>query len=118
MSDGPDAVELLEPVVRSIIERLAHGEYEAVVSQAAASRLTASTIRQIIKEYGRTLVVPPVGAFTGFDAVRVRGAIQQEWSVRAPLWTSEEGRSDLTVELTLALSGDMLIFELDDLHVL
>jgi hypothetical protein len=35
-----------------------------------------------------------------------------------PLWTREEGRSDLSVEITLiAQNGDFRI-ELDDIHVL
>jgi hypothetical protein len=34
------------------------------------------------------------------------------------LWTVEEGRSDLSLELTVAESGDGYLIEVDDIHVL
>jgi hypothetical protein len=35
-----------------------------------------------------------------------------------PLWTSEEGRSDLTLSLTATKRGGDYELEIDDLHVL
>jgi hypothetical protein len=47
----------------------------------------------------------------------VRGSNPKRWSVRFDLWTADEGRSDLTLELTVE-ETDPLKIELDDLHVL
>ena len=112
------SLELLKVTARSLAERLARGEYEAVVAESSASRLTADELRDVVREYGRTLVAPPEAAYQALDAVAVRGATHPTWSVRAPLWTKEEGRSDLTLELTVVLKEDRPSFELDDLHVL
>jgi hypothetical protein len=35
-----------------------------------------------------------------------------------PLWTKEEGRSDLTLELTVTMGANDTQIELDDIHVL
>jgi len=34
------------------------------------------------------------------------------------LWTAEEGRSDLSLELTITESGNGYLIEVDDIHVL
>jgi hypothetical protein len=112
------STESLEPLVRALINRLANGEYDALLDQCSTSRLTADDIRQVIEDYGRTFVEPPPSVYNNLDAVAVRGAKQPTWSVRAPLWSKEEGRSDLTLEVTVIHDGDRWRVELDDLHVL
>ena len=47
----------------------------------------------------RVIPLPPEG-WDLADAVRVGGRPEQ-WFVAIPLWTSEEGRSDLTLEATV-----------------
>jgi hypothetical protein len=110
--------ELLKATARSLAEQLARGEYEAVIAESSASRLRADDLRNVVRDYGRTLVAPPETAYQDLDAVAVRGTTPPRWSVRAPLWTKEEGRSDLTLELTVILNAVRVSFELDDLHVL
>lgn len=110
--------QLLESAVRQVVNHLAHGKYREAVEGCDASRLTAEELREVVLDYGRTLSVPPADAYTELDAIRIRGSSPQAWSVRAPLWTWEEGRSDLTLELTVVLDGNRSSIELDDLHVL
>jgi len=109
--------QLLESAVRAVVDRLARGEYRDAVARCDASRLTADELREVVLGYGRSLVVPPADAYENLDAVRISDPSRQAWSVRAPLWTREEGRSDLTLELTVVLDGDRPGIELDDLHV-
>jgi len=110
--------QALGVAARTVIDGLADGDYDAVVQICAKSRLTSDELREVIREYGRTLVHPPADAYQHLDAVQVNGTALPTWSVRAPLWTKEEGRSDLTLELTISLGPDEPIVELDDLHVL
>jgi len=100
-----------------MVDQLARGDYESLVGQFVKSRLTSDDLRTVIREYGRKLVSPPNDAYQNLDAVQVKGAAVPTWSVRAPLWT-EEGRSDLTLELTIAVGPGAPSIELDDLHVL
>ncbi len=42
----------------------------------------------------------------------------EELALDVPLWTKEEGRSDLTLALTAIKQGETYTVEVDDLHVL
>ena len=53
------------------------------------------------------------------DMVEMAGSRPKSWSVNLPLWTEEEGRSDLTLEMRFTESeADTYSVEIDDLHVL
>jgi hypothetical protein len=53
------------------------------------------------------------------DIVEVEGSSLKSWSVNLPLWTNEEGRSDLTLEMRFTESeAAIYTVEIDDLHVL
>ena len=113
------SVERVATAVRGVVERLVRGEYREAVAQCDTSRLTADELRAIVLDYGRTLTTPPADAWEHLDAVRINDASRRAWSVRVPLWTREEGRSDLTIEMTVVLDAVGLPrVELVDLHVL
>lgn len=112
------AIEQIRLIVRDAVEQLVHGEYESLVQESTKSRLSADDLRAVITAYGRTPVSPPSDAYEELDLVQITRAAVPTWSVRAPLWTMEEGRSDLTLELVIALGPGRSSMELDDLHVL
>jgi hypothetical protein len=97
--------------------RLVHCEVAGLISRCAASRLTSAEVWRVIKNYARTLIEPPSDDDFRIDAVRTQ-ATTRTWSVNVPLWTREEGRSDLTLQLTIALGPRGPVVELDDLRVL
>jgi len=107
----------LQTVVRHLVTKLAGGDYEGVVAECSASRLSSDVIRQVVSDYGKTFVVPPTDAYSDLDAVLVRNTAEPTWSVRAPLWSKEEGRSDLELQLTISQRGDQQVIEIDDLLV-
>ena len=104
--------------VSDVVDMLVRGDYDAVVERSNGERLTAAELEQAIADYGRTLQKPGSGWWDTVDVTPV-GDGDDEFYVAAPLWTEEEGRSDLTLELSVAKtdSGDYSI-EVDDLHVL
>jgi hypothetical protein len=108
----------IESEVSDVVAMLVRGDYDAVVRRSDGKRLTAAELEQAVADYGRTLTQPGTG---WWDTVEVRpvGNGDDEFYVAAPLWTEEEGRSDLTLELSVGKSesGDYRI-EVDDLHVL
>jgi hypothetical protein len=110
--------QVLRMVLRSVVERLARGEYQALVAESSASRMTVAELGDAVNDYRRTLVIPPEAAYQTLNTVQVRGTSSPTWSVRFPMWTREEGKSDLTLELTVVVNEGGARFELDDLHVL
>ena len=98
---------------------VAHGEYAALEKLSGGVRVGAADLERAVREYGRTLMVPPPGSEPELDIVEIRNARPRAWFVDVPLWSREEGRSDLTLQLKLvaAPAGGYRV-EIDDLHVL
>jgi hypothetical protein len=84
----------------------------------AGRRLSASELAEGVAQYGRTLVFPPAATFDTLDFIKFFDAQGAAYGVRVPLWTREEGRSDLEIELTLReVSEGLIIAAIDNLHV-
>lgn len=70
-----------------------------------------------VRDYGRKFIVPLANAYDDLDAIRVTVARAPTWAVPAPLWTEEEGRSDLEVRLTVTIKDGVTSIELDNVRV-
>jgi len=111
-------IAILRQACHEIAGLLASGDLDSVIGACASARIGADDLRDAIDQYGRRLIPPPTSAYANLDALRIKHADNPTWSVRAPMYTAEEGRSDLTLELTISFHGDRVKVELDDLHVL
>jgi hypothetical protein len=100
-----------------VVRELVTGNYTQVLLQAPASRVSAEELEAAVESYGRRLVLPP--SYDLVDFIEVNGANMRTWSVVVPMFTEEEGRSDLSLELTVReLAHGEYELEVDDLHVL
>ena len=111
-------IEQLRLPVRQIIELFAARKYAEVETMTNGVRLNAEAMATAISDCGQDLVIPPDDAFALMDVVEIRDAQPRRWSITMPLWTREEGRSDLSLELTLSAGEQAFTIELDDIHVL
>jgi hypothetical protein len=103
--------------LRSIMQLLVNKDYAALEQMSARNRLSALVMDRAVSEYGLTLVMPPADAFRP-DIVPVTGNEVRMWSVVLPLFSIEEGASDLCLELTVRrLDNESFDLEVDDLHV-
>ena len=109
--------ERLARIAWDLAGMLARGEYDALVTTCTVSRLPVEALDMVVAEYGHRVVEPPSDAYASLDAVRIAGAGPPTYSIRVPLWTVEEGRSDLELSATVALLADGYRVELDDLRV-
>jgi hypothetical protein len=117
-----DSVRLhtqLKTAVSIAVNLLVRGEYEALDRLTSGRLVSANLLRRAVEEYGKTLVEPPRSAWDEIDAVQAPDLKPATFHVVFPLWTKEEGPSDLTLELRLveAYPG-ALETEVVDLHVL
>ncbi|GAA2164331.1 DUF7668 domain-containing protein [Actinomadura napierensis] len=90
--------------VRVVVGLLVRGEYEELETLTEARRFTAAQIAAAVERHGRDLISPPEAAFREVEAAP---AVQEPSDERAfrvdfPLWTAQDGRSDLTLGLTVA----------------
>jgi hypothetical protein len=112
-------MEAVEAAVRDIIDHLTRGEYEAAVEAATrGARPSAEEFERAITDYGRTLINPDDRWWTTVTVTPLAGQ-PGAYHLAAPLWTAEEGMSDLTLELwAWESSGGLVDVEVLDLHVL
>lgn len=103
--------------VRRLVEDLAAGRYAELAADGRAGRLTEAELRTAVARYGRTLVPLPADGEALVD-VYEQASPPDTVTLDVPLWTREEGRSDLTLSVTAIKQGETYTVEVDDLHVL
>jgi hypothetical protein len=109
----------IRATVESIYGLLVRGQYVALARFTEGVRLCAEDIERAVREYRFTLAAWPHGQDLPIDVVEVNDASPRAWSIQATAYTVEEGRSDLTLEMTLVETEvGQLRVELDNLHVL
>jgi hypothetical protein len=111
-------VHPVKAAVEAVISRLVAGDYDELERMTCGKRLKSHDIATAVKNYGRTLIEPPFDASDSIDAVEIKNIVPPAWSVRVSLWSVEEGRTDLTVELTVKQKESGYEMELDNIHVL
>lgn len=113
--------EKIEPILRSIMGLLAAKDYEGLFAKYPKSLGAADGLREAVDEYGRTIVLPPfeAGYSRVINSFPVHGAGEiPTWKVDAPVWTAEEGRSDLTLKLEVVFGPEEPEVVVRDLRVL
>ena len=105
-------------LVANIATLLAAGQYGELERLSEGNRLSRSEMETAITSYGRRLLPLPHNVLEEIDYVAFVGAKPARWSVAVPLFTKEEGRSDLSLELTLIEQGEYrYAVEIDNIHV-
>ncbi|MCE9578147.1 MAG: hypothetical protein K8W52_33790 [Deltaproteobacteria bacterium] len=103
--------------VRILVCDLSRGAYAEVEADGRAGRLSAEILRRAVEEYGRQLVPIPEAGWALVD-VYERTDVVGMVSMDVPLWTVEEGRSDLTLSLEASWVDGAPILRVENLHVM
>lgn len=108
----------------AVVALLVRSDYEAAERLSDGRRLTAAQLRSAVEAYDRTLTWPDSGGDCGdwwsqAEVFEVEGASRRTLGVDGDLWTVEEGRSDLTLQLELTETAEGFYeTTILDLHVL
>ncbi len=86
--------ESLHGPVQELLTRLARRELAALIDEGVLTPETAARVEQEIIDYGASPVTPPDIALLLATATSDG---EQAWTIEAPLWTRQEGPSDLAV---------------------
>jgi hypothetical protein len=109
----------MQAAIETAVGMLVAGDYEGLGLLSRGKRLLSNEIRQAVADYGHQLVAPP-----SFDELRpsvipVTASSPPRYSAAVDLWTADQGRSDLSLELTLVeRSSGLFDIEVDNVHVL
>jgi hypothetical protein len=111
--------DALLTAMKVVVDLLVRGEYAVLAKVDQGGRLTPEDLRHAVERYGRTLIPIPPQTWSQVGIVEVKGSTPRRYMVAVDLWTLEEGRSDLTLELQLvALANGTFTTEILDLHTL
>jgi hypothetical protein len=114
-------VPVFEDQIRSIVidllVLLADEDYDSVMERCGNSGMTSDELRTAIRDYGRKVIAPPAD-YACINTYERESTAVPTWAVEADLWTEEEGRSDLTLSVTIAFEPSGPTVRLDNLHVL
>ena len=109
--------EELFDAISNLVLVLVAADYDLLERDGRAGRLPAIQLEEAVRAYGKTLVPLPPEARANIGMIeRTDGS--NELAVDVDLWTREEGRSDLTLQLTAKKIGDRYALSIDDLHML
>lgn len=107
----------LKHEIKRLIVDLTARRYAEMVADGRAGRLSAKELHTAIEAYGKTLLPLPDEAWDLVDEYPQVDA-PNTVAVDVPLWTKEEGRSDLTLSLSATSKADKWVLHIDDLHAL
>jgi len=96
-----------------LVLALSTGDYAKISAKAWLGRTTVDDLKRVISEYGNTLTSPPNNFLDFSDAF----ALDNNFAmlIDIPLWTKEEGRSDLMVSVEINLAKKTI--SINDLRV-
>ena len=107
----------LKSAIVELVGDLVAGRYVELASDGRIGRLTADELAETIRRYGRTLIPLPDDTWSFVQVYPINGDANA-LVLDVDMFTSEEGRSDLTLSLSARRDGDDWIIGIDDLHVL
>ena len=111
--------EKIQTTAKRLVTLLVAHDFAGLEEWSQGVRLKREQMAKALNQYPGYFVMPPEPTVPYLDVVEVIDSSPKQWSVDIPLWTQEEGRSDLTMQVTMIESeNEMMNVEIDDIHVL
>ena len=111
--------ELIRQDILTVLRLLVEQNYDVVAAMTKNTRLTEAEIQSAIEEYGRTLVMPPGDELPPDTELHEVSAAPRTVFAAMSLWTLEEGRSDLGLELLLTeVAPGLWTTQIDNVRVM
>lgn len=112
MTDSLDLIPF-EATITALVRLISQGDYEAIAANGQAGRMGAEGIKRAVETYPYTVIPLPSEAFELAEVYRID---ETRLDIYLPLWTHEEGRSDLTLCLSCYTIGSNTQVEVNDLR--
>jgi hypothetical protein len=109
-------IEDFELIITEIIYNISVNGYDTIKAKGQNGRVEINDLKRIIAEYGCTVIPLSDEAFSKSEVYYIKD--KNRLDVYIPLWTIEEGRSDLTLSLSCYRINETLKVEINDLRVL
>ena len=111
--------EKLKNTLRYVMKLLVAGDDKTLERISGGQRLSEEEIAGAINELDDSPVMPPEVAFDSFFSIADAADGKKQWYANVDLWTAEEGRTDMTLELTINENGKQIYdIEIDNIHMM
>lgn len=111
-------IETLAMMYRLLVTK----RYTDLARLSVEGGMSARQIQEAVEEWPYPLIMPPnlnLATILYDEAVEVADASPAEWSIYLNLWTKEEGRSDLSLEVSVVEdAGERYAVQIQNIHVL
>jgi len=105
--------------IKQLVHDLVQGKFVKISRDGRSGRLDATQLQYAINKYGNRLTMPPDSSFEEIEGWLVDTEVLPTWSTEFDLWTADEGKSDLTLLLTISDTWNGIVrIEIDDLRTL
>jgi hypothetical protein len=108
-------LENFQSIISEVIYNISANDYDAIETNGQNGRVDINDLKRVITEYGCTIIPLPDKAFSKAEVYSIN---EYRLDVYIPLWTKEEGRSDLTLSLSCSTINGVPKVEINDLRVL
>ncbi|MEX5572083.1 hypothetical protein Q1J52_03985 [Pseudomonas lijiangensis] len=108
--------ESIKLKIVDLLEALVKGDFERISAKNWYGRLNKPDIETRLSEYGNTLTLPPASFMEKIDIYEYNDGSGLRLDI--PLWTEEEGMSDLTLSVEILNSKNEAALQMIDLRVL
>ena len=109
-------IEQYKPIIKELVIRISNKEYDLIKTNGQNGRVNIEDLKRVIDDYGCTIVSLPDKAFSIVEAYNITS--ENRIDIYLPLWTKEEGRSDLTLSLSCYNDNGVPKIEINDIRVL
>ena len=100
----------------AVITRIVGGDFDGLIADGCAPRHVDGDLGLWVRDDPVELIDLPEEAWR-YAEVIIDPARPGWWAVNVPLWTEEEGRSDLELEATVVERDGRVRVEVDNIHV-
>ncbi|MFD9902449.1 hypothetical protein [Mesorhizobium sp. NPDC059025] len=107
------SAEAIESAVNTVMALLVERRYAEIERITGGIRMNAGDLGNIVSEYGIEIVMPPEGRYRELDVISVSLAGMPTFSVVTDVWTKIDGKSDVSIEMTVKIDGEDVIVEID-----
>ena len=103
--------------VVDLLGALGRSDFAAVQQMTGGVRFSADSLRATIKRFGKTPAEPPGNIASHFNTRPVPMTQEPTWSIGVPLWTKEEGRSEIEIRVRVVEAAAGVKVMLDAVRV-
>jgi hypothetical protein len=110
------SLDLFKENIINLVNDLSDKSYKIIEYRKENGRVNINDLENTVKNYNKEIIPLPETAFDIAQIYKIKG--EDRIDIYLPLWTKEEGRSDLTLSLSCFVKNNIKIIEINDLEVL